>query len=282
MNLEGTVVERAVRRAVMPHFHAAFSAGTVAGALLGVGTTALSVPAATHLGLVAAAVAALNPWVVRAFIDEHAAASGSSLDGGRGTGESVWAAWTEKRTVLIGVLTMVAAFTEGVANDWLSVAFVDGHDLPEWGGVAGFAVFLTAMTAGRVLGTSAIEKHGRVRVLYATFGVAVVGSLLVVFGPTSAAYVGAALWGFGASLGFPVGMSAAADEPRHAAARVSVVATIAYTAFLAGPPLLGFLGDQVGVLRALGVVSALLIPALLIVPITREPQVGATAHSRVQ
>jgi hypothetical protein len=40
--------------------------------------------------------------------------------------------------------------------------------------------------------------------------------------------------------GFPVGMSAAADDPRHAAGRVSVVASIGYVAFLAGPPLIGF------------------------------------------
>ena len=59
---------------------------------------------------------------------------------------------------------------------------------------------------------------------------------------------GILVWGLGASLGFPVGMSAAADDPSRAAARVSVVATIGYAAFLAGPPLLGLLGDQIGTL----------------------------------
>ena len=83
--------------------------------------------------------------------------------------------------------------------------------------------------------------------------------------------LGIVLWGLGASLGFPVGMSAAADDPVHAAARVSVVASIAYTAFLAGPPLLGFLGDQVGTLNALLAVSLLLIPSALVVPAAREP-----------
>ncbi len=81
---------------------------------------------------------------------------------------------------------------------------------------------------------------------------------------------GIALWGVGASLGFPVGMSAAADDPVHAAARVSVVSTIGYTAFLAGPPLLGFVGDQVGTLDALLVVAVLLVPAALVVPAARE------------
>ena len=86
-------------------------------------------------------------------------------------------------------------------------------------------------------------------VLWAAFGLAAVGSLLVIFGASFglvAAFVGSLIWGVGASLGFPVGISAAADDPRHAAARVSVVASIGYLAFLGGPPLLGFLGDHVG------------------------------------
>ena len=64
-------------------------------------------------------------------------------------------------------------------------------------------------------------------------------------------------------------MSAAADDPAMAAARVSVVASIGYTAFLAGPPLIGFLGDQFGVLRALTVTAVLLGFAALIAGITR-------------
>ncbi len=75
--------------------------------------------------------------------------------------------------------------------------------------------------------------------------------------------VGVVAWGLGASLGFPVGMSAAADEPARAAARVSVVSTIGYGGFLSGPPLVGHLGDRVGTLDALLVVVFLMVPAAL-------------------
>ena len=94
-----------------------------------------------------------------------------------------------------------------------------------------------------------------------------------VFAGTHPAVVvtGVVLWGAGASLGFPVGMSAAADDPVRSAARVSVVSTIGYAAFLAGPPLLGFVGDEVGTLKALLVVAVLLLPAALVVPAAREP-----------
>ena len=66
-------------------------------------------------------------------------------------------------------------------------------------------------------------------------------------------------------------MSAAADDEDRAPARVSVVAVIGYTAFLAGPPLLGLLGDHVGTLRALLVVPMLLLPTLALVPVLRPP-----------
>jgi cyanate permease len=99
-----------------------------------------------------------------------------------------------------------------------------------------------------------------------------VGVLLVVYGPDPVFVVtGIVLWGVGASLGFPVGMSAAADDQARAPARVSVVSTIGYTAFLAGPPVLGFIGDQVGALHALLVISILLLPAALLVPAARKP-----------
>ena len=95
--------------------------------------------------------------------------------------------------------------------------------------------------------------------------VAIVGLVLFVFSPfTPLAFAGALLWGAGASLGFPVGMSAAADDPAPAAGRVSVVASIGYCAFLGGPPLVGFLGDHITVLRALLAVAVLLALASLL------------------
>jgi cyanate permease len=84
--------------------------------------------------------------------------------------------------------------------------------------------------------------------------------------------LGVLLWGLGSALGFPVGMSAAADDPARSAARVSVVSTIGYTAFLAGPPLLGWLGDRVGTLDALLAVALLMVPAALSVLAARPPR----------
>lgn len=267
MNLEGAAVERQLDRTVMPHYHAAFSAATVVGALVGAAMSWAGVPVITHLTVVGVLCLVVGILLMRDFLPEADAESGADP-----TGAAARSGWREGRTLAIGVVVFAAAFTEGVANDWLSVAFVEGHDLPNWAGVLGFAVFLGFMTIGRLLGTRVLDRYGRVPVLRVLFAAAAVGCAIVVYGSSWVAYVGAAIWGLGAALGFPVGMSASADDPRRASARMSVVATIGYAAFIAGPPLLGFLGDRFGVLHALLVVGALALASLVAVPAVREPR----------
>ena len=188
-------------------------------------------------------------------------------------------AWLEPRTLAVGVMVLAFAVTEGSANDWLTVALIDGYGVAHWVGVTGYAVFVTAMTVGRFVGPWALDRLGRAPTLWATTGASLVGLLLVVRGEVvGLVALGIVLWGLGASLGFPVGMSAASDDPTRAAARVSVVSTIGYAAFLAGPPLLGWLGDRVGTLDALLAVAVLMGPAALAVTVTRAPRPAPTAR----
>jgi MFS family permease len=261
MNVEAAAVERVIGRTVMPRFHAVWSLGTVAAA----GSTAVAVwaglPVTVHLVGVAVVVLVGTLIATRSF-----------RYGGGAVGEKsgVLAAWREPRTLLIGLLVLVLAFTEGTANDWVAVAFVDGYSFGPAAGAVVFGVFVATMTFGRVVGTVALDRWGRVPVLVTTMLLAIGGVAMAVLGGSPlVAVAGVALWGLGTSLGFPVGMSAAADEKSRAAARVSVVALIGYTAFLAGPPVVGLLGDQVGVLRALLIVPLLLVPALALVPVLR-------------
>jgi fucose permease len=263
MNVEGAEVEQRLGRAIMPRFHAGFSVGTVAGAGIGAALVALGVSARAHLLVVAGIVAVVGPLSVRNFIgvphhDEH------------GQEHRPLRAWTEPRTLLVGLFVFTAAFTEGTGNDWLGVAVIDGYGAPAALAALTFSVFLAAMTAGRWFGPALIDRYGRTTTVRALGVVALVGLPLVVFGGTVAvAMVGAALWGLGTSLGFPVGMSAAGDDPRQAAGRVSVVATIGYVAFLAGPPLVGFLAQEVGTLRSLTVAGGLVTIGLLISGVLR-------------
>ena len=168
------------------------------------------------------------------------------------------------------------AFAEGSANDWLALAMVDGHSVTHAAGAAIFGVFVAAMTVGRIGGVFVLDRFGRVPVLRASAVLAIVGLLLVILVPSTAvAIVGTVLWGLGAALGFPVGMSAAADDPRKAAASVSAVATIGYCAFLVGPPVIGFLGQSIGLLHALFAVLVLIVAAGLASGAARQRTVPA-------
>ncbi|MCU1633140.1 MAG: hypothetical protein JWM61_1792 [Micrococcaceae bacterium] len=268
-NIEGADVERLVGRTIMPRFHAAFSGGAFVGALVGAGLSALGVGLSVHLVAVAVLSLTVSFWTPRHFLPEATSAeSGTAHDGARGRG---FGAWGEPRTLLIGLVVLGAALTEGAANDWVAKASVDGLGTSESTGAIMFAVFVAAMTALRFVGGGLIDRFGRVRVLQASLGSSLVGLVVFVAAPgVPLAAFGAILWGAGAALGFPMGMSAAADEPERAAARVSVVSTIGYTAFLAGPPLIGFLGDVVGIRNALLAVGIAVLASFLVAPAARE------------
>ena len=267
MNVEGAAVEQGLARSIMSRFHAGFSIGTVIGALIGVAMNALHVPVTTHLLLIALVIAIAIPLSTRGFLP-----AGDEPDDAAEPKVHPLRAWTEPRTLLIGLFVLTMAFAEGTANDWLGIAAIDGYGADAALGSLALGLFLAAMTVGRWFGPQVLDRHGRVTVLRASAALAIIGLLIVVFGPNLiTAFIGTVLWGLGTALGFPVGISAAADDPRYSAGRVSVVATIGYVAFLAGPPLIGFLGEQSGVLRALSVTAGLLAIGFLVAGVTRTP-----------
>ena len=285
MNVQGAIVERRLGRAIMPRFHAGFSVGTVAGALIGAAAVALHVSVTAHLAVTAVLLAVAVVFSVRAFVPDDAGPTpdvtpsdptmvGSTApvtrsdedptgrSGGSRLGRAL-ATWREPRTVLVGVFVLAFAFTEGAGIDWISVSMIDSYGASAAVGTLAFAVFLAAMTVGRWFGPALLDRYGRVPVVRVLAAVSLAGLALYILGPsTPFAFAGVLLWGLGASLGFPVGMSAAADDPAHAAARVSVVASIGYCAFLGGPPLIGFLGDHVTVRNGLVAVAVLLIVSM--------------------
>ena len=256
MNVEGADVERRLDRTLMPRFHAGFSVGSVAGALVGAGAAAGGLPVESQLALTGVVALAAVAVCLRAFLpvtEAHVDAPAALR---------VSQAWREPRTLLVGVLVLCFAFVEGTANDWLAIAFVDGHGTSDAVGALGFAVFVAAMTVSRTVGGSLLSRYGRTPVLRVTALVSAAGLLLVVLSSAlPVVLLGTLLWGAGAALGFPVGMSAAADDESGAAVRVSVVSSIGYTAFLAGPPLVGLLAEpeRLGVLQALLVVFVALL-----------------------
>jgi MFS family permease len=270
-NVEGADVEHRLGRTIMPQFHAAFSGGAFLGALIGAGLSNLGVGLPAHLLVIAAVVAVLTMLAPRYFLP-HLPAAAPVAGEAREKGPS---AWRDGRTLLIGVVVLGAMLTEGAGNDWIAKAAVDGLGASQSAGALLFAAFVLAMTAMRFFGGRAIDAHGRVAVLRASMAAAAAGlALFVLAGNIWLATAGAALWGVGAALAFPMGMSAAADDPKRAASRVSVVSTIGYVAFLAGPPLLGYLGDVTGIRPALLAIGVPILGALLLAGAAKPLRAG--------
>ncbi|MBI5160888.1 MAG: MFS transporter [Micrococcales bacterium] len=268
MNVEAAETERLTGRTIMPLFHALFSVGTVAGAGVGSLMAFAGVAPLGHFAGVAVLIAVVGVLAPR-FIPRQEAVAEEHAP--RTTLRERLVIWLEPRTLLIGLIMLGMAFTEGSANDWLALAMIDGRGVDQGQGALLFAVFVAAMTLGRVAGGPVVDRIGRVPALRGAALLAILGLLVVILVPVVwIDVVGIVLWGIGASLGFPLGMSAAADDPVKAAARVSAVATVAYFAFLVGPPVIGFVGQGVGLLNALLVVVGLIVLSLLATPAARE------------
>ena len=126
---------------------------------------ALGVSVTAHLLVVGAAIALGVPFAVRAFIPDRPDAEdrAAAATGGR----AAFAAWREPRTLLVGVFVLAFAFAEGAGNDWIGVAMIDGHGADAAVGTLAFAVFLSAMTAGRWFGPGLLDTYGRVPVIRA-------------------------------------------------------------------------------------------------------------------
>lgn len=260
MNVEAAAVEQSFGKTLMPLFHAFFSIGTVVGAGIGIGMAAWGVGVGWHLWGVGFAVCVGGLIAVR-YIPRH-----EPLDNDDAQTQTraerfadLLAVWRDPRTYAIGLIMLGMAFAEGSANDWLAIAVVDGHNATEATGAIALTVFSVAMTVFRILGGPLVDRIGRVWTLRILAVTAAVGLILFILAPNlPLVFVGVALWGAGASLGFPLGMSAAADDPRRAAASVSAAATIGYLAFLCGPPILGWISNEIGILNTLWIIVALI------------------------
>ncbi|WP_224763388.1 MFS transporter [Salinibacterium sp. ZJ70] len=256
MNVEGGEVERIMGRTFLPLLHGCFSLGTTAGAVAGIVFASIDFPVLWHLLIVAMVALAITVPAVRA-LPSGVGRSERGQVRASGSGRELW---RDPRLLLIGVVILAMALAEGSANDWIPLLMVDDFGFDEGWGSAVFAVFAGAMTIGRFAGGPLVDRFGRPAMLAVSAVSAVVGIAVVSFTESQAVAVAAiVLWGLGASLGFPVALSAAGASGPEPARRIALAATAGYVAFLVGPPVLGVIGEEVGLRGALMVPLALAV-----------------------
>lgn len=268
MNLETVAIERAMKRTIVPQFHAAFSVGSVLGSGVGAAAAWGQVPLIVQFGVISVvslvwrlraiprsvlAVAEPRPTVQA----DRATGSGRAPAGpapvSRRTAlRNALGAWRERRTIVIGVVVMAAALSEGSANNWLAIGVVDGFARTEAVAALVFGVFVASMTVARLVGTAVLDRYGRVAVLSASGLIGLVGVAVFGLGPNlPLAVIGVVCWGLGTGLIVPIGIAAVSADPMKAAGRVAVVSAFASGASLAAPPLIGVVAEHVGVRNAL-------------------------------
>ncbi|MGH3211437.1 MAG: MFS transporter, partial [Trebonia sp.] len=264
INVEGAAVERAAGRTLMPGMHAAWSIGAAVGSGIGAACAALGVtPAAQLIGeavaIAAAAfgVAAGIPGGKRALAE-----AGQALQD-RGARLRQWLrGWLDVRLLLIGLVMLGVELGEGSANSWLTLAVRNNHGQTAAIAALFFTTFAACEGLTRIFAGPVVDRLGRVTAIRVTTTLGVVGILLFILaGNRWLVLLGVALWAVGVSMGFPLGMSAAAEGGPDPAARISVVASIGYFANLAGPPVIGALAQSAGLLNSLWLIAALFVAA---------------------
>ena len=273
INMEGADVERLTGRIILPTLHGCFSLGTVIGALAGLGLMHWQVPDTPHLlimGALGLIVLLLNLRGLPGGFGKETA----DTDDAAGTGARPL--WREPVVLMIGAIALAMTLAEGSAYDWLPLLMADAYGTGERTGTLVFLGFATTMAIGRLGSRFLLERMDRRRLMTLSLLAGAAGMAVVITSnQLGMAVAGVILWGLGASVAFPLALSAAAASGPNPNARVKLVATGGYIALLVGPPMLGFVANALGLRGAFPLVLALVLLAILALPAIARGRGGA-------
>lgn len=261
MNAQASTVERRYGRPVMSSFHALFSFGGLVGASVGGFTAGREIGAAPHLAVVALVVGVLATWAAGWMIPADADASAE-----RSSASSF--ARPSRALVALGVVAFCVLFGEGAMADWSAVYLRDVAGAGPGLAAAGYAAFSLAMAGGRGIGDALTLRFGRARLVGAGGLVAALGlAAALAVGGAWAGVIGFAAVGAGMSTVFPIVLGEAGRSAKGSpGTAIATVATFGYAGFLAGPPLIGFLGSA---LTMRGGLAAVVATSAVIVALSR-------------
>ncbi|MCI3275269.1 MFS transporter [Streptomyces cylindrosporus] len=259
---------RALRRPVMPSFHAAFSLGGMIGAGLG-GLVAGHLSPTRHLlgltviGLVVTAVAG------RTLLRIEPPAPPENLAPEKSVPRRRLDSQTRGLVVTFGLIALCTAYGEGALADWSALHLEQDLHASAGAAAVGYSCFALAMTIGRLTGTRLLERLGRTRTLTIGGTTAAVGMLLGALAPSLwAAILGFVVTGLGLANLFPVAVERAGTLAGPDG--VAIASTLGYGGMLLGPPAIGFMADWFSLPAALTSVAVLAATAAVIGVATRH------------
>ncbi len=272
MNAQGVDVEQTLGRSVINSLHGFFSLGGVVGAATGALAAGLGIAPYAHLPVVGV-VALAGLWWIRPHLMPD-------IQQAQPAHEEPVFALPPRAMWALGVIAFCSAIGEGAMADW-SALYLDDH-LDTGGGIAalGFAAFSLAMLIGRFSGDGLVDRYGspamvRVGAMVSSIGLA---TGLIINTPV-AIIISFAFVGLGLSVLFPLVFKSAATFPGVSRGRaVAGVATIGYTGFLVGPPVLGWIAEPTSLRVSLAIVAVLCGAVVLLAPAMRQRSPSASAR----
>lgn len=269
INIEADRVEHAIGRRIMSRSHAFWSLGFFASGMVGAFIAQTGLEPHLHLAL-------MIPVSIVATLVVLGRFEPAAHRGGASTEETPRLAKPTMAIMALVAVCLSAMLMEGAGIDWSAIYMRDLFAAePFW---AGFAVAIVAgsQAFARFFADGFVDRHSPVMVARTLLVVLGLGVLLVFFAPAFTslypgfsplgwvAYLGFAMIGIGSSALFPLAMSAAAQQTDRAAAiNVAALAQFSFTAFLLGPPLLGYIGEHFGLPWIYGVGLPLVVLGLL-------------------
>lgn len=268
INISCAAMEREFNRSLMTLLHGFFSLGTFLGALAGMLITTSDISPLIHLLAVSGMLLVLTLLTMRNFPASDTEQQSDRKDSFL---RQVINELMDGSLLVIGLVVLAMALAEGSANDWLPLLMIDDHGFKETQGLLIYTGFTLCMVLGRFGGTPLVNKLGKMFVLKCSAVAALIGLLTIIFLPYQVLVVFAVLlWGLGASLGFPLALSAAGDTGTNSHLRVTIASIMGYFSFLVGPPLLGFIGGHFTLRFAMFPVAVLMLVAFIVMFISRE------------
>jgi len=287
LNVHAASTEKACGKPIMPMLHGSWSAGLIVGSSIGALMAGAGVSLRLHFLLVMPVMLVLSVLATRWWTDHRveaaaaAAAAASDVEGDHRTPGSPALAKTARvltvPIILIGIMTMCSTLSEGAASDWLALYLHDDRGVSQGLAALIFTTYTVALTIGRFSGGGVLQRFGRVNTLRLSGCVTAAGIVATVVVPgIGGPFLGAILWGLGLSVVFPVAVTAAGDVGgKNAAGAISAVSTIAYGSFLAGPPLIGILAQDLSIGIALWFVAIMAFGITLLAPFTNPRRLKA-------
>lgn len=243
MNAQGIDIEKRYHKLCMASLHACFSLGGVAGSLAG--SLFAGMGASPFHNFLAVALGYLLAWPLAFGSLGHGAEIADAATG-RQSGKLPLFIY------LCSLVSMLCYISEGSVGDWGSILLHSVKGAPQSLAALAFGSFCTTMVIFRFLGDRLRRLLGDFRIVLfgSTLGFICMSTVLLTSSPylCLAAYAG---MGAGFAPIVPILFSRAGGYPGVDAARASsVVSIMSYSGLLVFSPLVGMLGDAIGLARA--------------------------------